>query len=73
MDQKIKTAMAAVFEISSDDISEESSIETIPNWDSLKHIKLIFALEDEFEITFEEEEIAAMTSFSAIQEALGSK
>jgi acyl carrier protein len=35
-------------------------------WDSLKHVDLIFALEDEFDVQFSEQEMNDATSSSAI-------
>jgi acyl carrier protein len=38
----------------------------VPQWDSLKHINLIFALEDEFELEFDEQDIERMISYDEI-------
>lgn len=35
-------------------------------WDSLKHVEIIFALEDEFGIQFDEERMATLTSLRNI-------
>jgi acyl carrier protein len=37
-----------------------------PEWDSLNHINLIVALETEFNVTFDEDEIAGVTSVEDI-------
>jgi len=37
------------------DLNSKSLIEEIDEWDSLKHIDVIFSLEDEFDIRFEED------------------
>lgn len=37
-----------------------------PGWDSIKHIELIFALEDAFGVLFGEEELAGLDSSNAI-------
>jgi acyl carrier protein len=65
-DKKIKRIMATVFEINIELISDDASPHNIKNWDSLKHIKLIFALEDEFNIRLDTDEINAMVKFSII-------
>lgn len=41
-----------------------------PKWDSLKHVVLIFAIEDEFDIQLDEEQMAAIDSLSAILKAI---
>ena len=46
------------------------SRETLSGWDSLKHVAVIFAIEDEFEIRFSEEQMASLASLSAIVEAI---
>lgn len=40
------------------------------NWDSLKHIEIMFALEDELGITFSEEELMALDSVKKIVDAV---
>jgi acyl carrier protein len=46
------------------------SRETTAAWDSLKHVAVIFAIEDEFEVQFSEEQMASLASLSAIVEAI---
>lgn len=42
-------------------------------WDSLKLVEIVFALEDEFDVMFNEEEIANMKSISKIYEYISRK
>ena len=44
------------------EVNELSSRETLPNWDSLKHIEIIFAIEDELNIQFPEENMSELDS-----------
>ena len=46
--------------------SLKSSMENIPEWDSLKHIQLISAIEDNFEIEIDFEDVINMTSIPTI-------
>ena len=48
------------------EINNDSTPHTIKSWDSLKHIHLVIALEKEFEVKFDQDEIAAMVSFPII-------
>lgn len=57
-------------------------IETVPAglsqknceaWDSVNHLNLILALEAEFGVTFEPEEIAAMQDLSAVENQIRTK
>lgn len=70
MEKKVKDIMASVFEVSSKEINEESSSETIENWDSMMHMNLIVALEEEFEVEFDEEEIIEMMDYQSILDIL---
>ncbi|TMH68643.1 MAG: acyl carrier protein [Betaproteobacteria bacterium] len=43
---------------------------SVPQWDSLKHMEVIFALEDRYGVRFDESEFAALISPMAIAKAL---
>ena len=58
--------MSVVFETDLSMINESASPETIENWDSLKHMNLIAVLEEEFNITFSDDEIIEMLSYELI-------
>ncbi len=68
---KVKLIMQKTFEL--DTISDDISQKDNSNWDSLKHLSLIVALEDEFKLSFEPSEIQQMTSFNEIMEILSEK
>lgn len=70
MDEQLKSVMASVFGLDVKDITETSSAETIENWDSLQHIKLIVALEEEFGVELENEDITTMISFAEIKKVI---
>ena len=67
MINKIKNIMASVFEVSIDDINDDSSPDNIGNWDSLRHMNLITVLEEEFDIRLNDEQITEMMNFSLIK------
>ena len=71
MEQKLRQIMANIFEISSDDVTDESSIDTIEKWDSLKHLNLIVAIEEQYNILITEEEMLKMINFIEIKRILG--
>ncbi len=58
--------MAAVFETEPSLINENSSPDNIENWDSIRHMNLIVALEEEFGIQFSDDQIADMTNFKLV-------
>jgi acyl carrier protein len=64
--QKIVNAMSLVFEIPDAEINENSSTDTIENWDSLRHLNLVLALEEEFSVSLPDEEVGNMVNFKII-------
>ena len=42
-------------------------------WDSLKHVEIMFALEDQFSIAFTEEELVGLGDVTSIVEAIVEK
>ncbi len=66
MEEKIKQIMSNIFFINILDINESSSQETIENWDSIGNLNLVTSLEEEFEITFNDEEIIEMLNFKLV-------
>jgi acyl carrier protein len=70
MSDTIKNTMAQIFGIPAEEISASSSPETIAQWDSLKHMQLIMALEDELGIEFTDDMIPQLLSFEAIERAV---
>ena len=66
MEERIKNVMSAVFEILVEQINDDSSPDTIESWDSLKHMNLVVALEEEFEIEFTDDEAVELLNFLLI-------
>ena len=62
----IQQVMANVFAIPLEQISIESTQGQVESWDSLKHLDLVVALEEEFDIFFPAEEIGNLISFKLI-------
>lgn len=66
MENKIKQIIADVFSVEVNEINENTSPESIDNWDSLGHMNLVTALEEELEISFDNDEIIEMMNFKLI-------
>ena len=73
MEEKLKKIMTSVFEVPVEEINENSSPDSIENWDSLRLLNLVSALEEEFEVEFEDEEIAEMISYKLVRLILREK
>ena len=71
---RIEAVMGSVFGMDElDEISSESSPQTISNWDSLRHIQLVVSLEEEFDLTFTDGEITDLISFKSIENTISKK
>ena len=67
VNMKIKEVMSTVFEIPLESISDDSSYDNIENWDSLRHLNLILALEEEFEVSIPDEEVGNLVNYKLIE------
>ena len=65
--EKIYQIMSIVFEVPESEISEDSSFDSIESWDSIRHLNLILALEEEFAITIPDEEVGNLVNYKLIE------
>ena len=63
----LKRTVAGVLGVSPDDINDTSSMDSLSEWDSVKHLNLVLAIEDIFEISMTEEQSLEMLSFPLIK------
>jgi len=70
LDGRLREVFASVFNLDREAISAEMSMRTFAGWDSLRQIQLVLALEDEFKVSFSEQEVATLASFSLFADAL---
>lgn len=69
-DTKLKQLLADVFGEDPQSITDESSIDTIDQWTSLRHLNLVVALEERFNIQLNEEETLEIISVALIKAVL---
>ena len=67
---KLKTVVATVLNVDVSRIDAHASSDTIETWDSLRHMNLVLALEDEFGVSLPDEEVANATSYPLLVLAL---
>lgn len=73
MENRIKELMAVVFDIEINEITDNSSPLTISNWDSLRHMNLIVALEEEYNIEFDDTEAMDLKNYRKMIEMIEKK
>jgi acyl carrier protein len=69
-ESKLKQVLAAVFGGSPESVDRNWSMETVEKWDSLNHLKLVLALEEDFEVSFTEEQLTSLLSYESIESTL---
>jgi acyl carrier protein len=70
VETRVARVLADIFSVPVDEISAETSPETIMTWDSVQHLILVLALEEELGLSFEPEDVERMTSVTAILEVV---
>tara|TARA_B100000989_G_C19500216_1_gene453912 strand:+ start:1278 stop:1505 length:228 start_codon:yes stop_codon:yes gene_type:complete len=57
MEAEVINIVSNILNIKRSKITENSGINTIEQWDSLKHMQIISAIEEEYKIEFSEEQL----------------
>jgi acyl carrier protein len=70
---RLQVILADVLALAPAQVTSELSPETIENWDSLNHLKLALAIEQEFKVNFLPEDIEQLTSVQRISDLLERK
>ena len=73
IDDRIKNTMSAILGVPVSQITEDSSPDNLPQWDSINAINLCLGIEEEFETQLTDSEIAEMKTFALIKQTLISK
>ncbi len=67
---RLAGVLAAVLNVSPDDVTDLSSPDTIPSWDSLNHLNLVMAIEQEFGVSLSADDVMDMASVAKMREIL---
>src|SRR5262249_28355551 len=70
MKERVLAIVSQVLGVEVDALDESSSPDTIESWDSLNHMNLVLALEEEFGVQFSDDQIVQLLSLGAIINAL---
>jgi acyl carrier protein len=63
----LKLLIATMLNVDVTTIDEDSSMDNVPSWDSLRHMNLVLALEEEFKVTIPDEDAGNITSYKLIK------
>jgi acyl carrier protein len=70
MKERIIELVSSIMDVPAESLTEDSSPANVESWDSLKHMNLVLALEEEFGIRLNDERIMKMVSVGAIVETV---
>jgi acyl carrier protein len=64
--ENVRRIVSDVFEIPEEQVKAESSPDNVETWDSIHHLNMVLALEQEFGVQFTPEEIEQLLSVELI-------
>lgn len=70
---KLEKIVAQVLSVDEEDLSDESNALNTKNWDSLRHIELLLAVETAYEVRFTMPEITSLQRLGDMRSLLESK
>jgi acyl carrier protein len=70
-EDRLKQVLSAVLEVDPVAIDDSTSPDTVARWDSLSHLTLVLALEEQFDVSLTEEQTVEMLSYPLIKLVLG--
>jgi acyl carrier protein len=71
--EQVRTLAADVLGVRRWEIDSNSTPQQLDNWDSISHVSLVVAIEEQFGVAFTPEEITDMESIGRIAELLSRK
>ena len=70
MSKDVFNIVARIMNVPLDEVSEDSSMDTLEKWDSLHHMNLILAVEEKTGVQFTDEDIVSINSVSSLIERI---
>lgn len=67
---RLRQVMSSVFGIDVSQLNADASSTTIAEWDSVRHLQLMLAVEEEFGLQFEVDELVSLRSLESIEARL---
>jgi len=71
--EELRTVAADIFAVAPSQINADSTPESVDNWDSISHVSLVVAIEEQYGVSFHPDEIVDMLSLGKIAELLAAK
>ena len=71
--ERVRVLVAEVLQVPLEQVGPDSSPDTIETWDSLQHLNLVLALEQEFGVQFTPEEMEELLSVQLVADLVTEK
>ena len=68
--EKLNNIFIETFKIEASQLNDSFNIDNVSNWDSVSQLSLVTAVEDEFDIMFDTEDILDFKSYSFAKQIL---
>jgi acyl carrier protein len=72
-EERLFAVLSSILNVPLESLSLDSSASSLQEWDSLNHMYVVLALEEEFNVEFSDDEIATLRSASSLRDALVAK
>ena len=73
MKTKLREILATAIDVDSDELTDVSSPDNTPEWDSFAHMTMVAAMEEEFKIALALDEVKSMQTLPIIEEVISQK
>ncbi|MGH8605426.1 MAG: acyl carrier protein [Gammaproteobacteria bacterium] len=73
MDEQVRRIVADVLAIDEGQVTEDLGPSSAGNWDSMNHLRIVAAIEEEFGISFTMEEVQAIGTVKALEKLVADK
>ncbi|MBT3183887.1 MAG: acyl carrier protein [Nitrospina sp.] len=73
MKTKLREILATAIDVDSDELTDVSSPDNTPEWDSFAHMTMVAAMEEEFKIALTLDEVKSMQTLPIIEEVISQK
>jgi acyl carrier protein len=70
MNERLQQLFETLFKVPKARFNDALSPEQVKGWDSMGHLSLVTALEAEFDVTFQDDDVMEMESVGKVKEAL---
>ena len=73
VNERFFAVLSSILNVGRESLGPQSSRDSLEEWDSVKHMYVMLALEEEFSVEFSDDEIANLASVSDLMQAMTAK